>query len=99
MKINWVVRFKNKAFLATFCTHIVSFVFELLALFEVVPGITQNKVMEIINQILYFGSLIGILIDPTVDGLSDSNRGLSYIEPAPNCYEDPTTDDGASLVG
>ena len=39
MKINWTVRFKNKTFLAALLALVVSFVYDMLALFGIVPGV------------------------------------------------------------
>lgn len=81
MKINWKVRFKNKVFLTSFISLIVGFVYSMLALFDVFPSITKNNVLEIVNQLLTFLGLLGIIVDPTTEGFSDSNRAMSYDEP------------------
>ena len=81
MKINWKVRFKNKVFLSTFISLIVGFVFNMLTLFEVYPPFTENTVMTIVGQVLTFLGLIGVIVDPTTAGISDSNRAMSYDEP------------------
>ena len=80
-KINWKVRFKNKVWLGSFTSLIVGFVFSMLALFDVYPKVTQSLVMQIIDQVLTFLGLIGILVDPTTVGISDSNRAMTYEEP------------------
>ena len=81
MKINWKVRFKNKVFLTSFISLIVGFIYSMLALFDVFPSITKNNVIEIVNQILTFLGLLGIIVDPTTEGFCDSNRAMSYDEP------------------
>ena len=81
MKINWKVRFKNKIWLGSFLSLIVSFVYSMMGLFEVFPSVTRNSVLEIMNQILTFLGLIGVLVDPTTAGLSDSERAMGYTEP------------------
>ncbi len=81
MKINWKVRFKNKIWLGAFLSLIVSFCFSMLQLFDVYPVITENQIANILNQVLTFLGLIGVLQDPTTAGLSDSQRALSYDEP------------------
>ena len=81
MKINWKVRFKNKTWLATFLGLIIGFVYNILALFDVFPAITENAVMQIVGEVLTFLGLIGVLVDPTTEGLSDSNRAMNYEEP------------------
>ena len=80
-KINWKVRFKNKTWLTMFLSLIVGFVFNMLALFDVYPSFSKNQVTEIIAQILTFLGLIGVLVDPTTEGIYDSNRAMSYEEP------------------
>ena len=85
MKINWKVRFKNKVWLTSFISLVVGFVFNLLTLFDVVPAVTQNNVMMVVENILTFLGLIGVLVDPTTAGLSDSSRAMGYEEP----WQDP----------
>lgn len=80
-KINWKVRFKNKVWLASFIALIVSFVFTLLAMFDIYPKVTQNTILQVANQLLEFLALIGVIVDPTTEGLGDSQRALSYEEP------------------
>ena len=81
MKINWKVRFKNKIWLSSFLSLIVGFVYSMFALFDVFPTVTENTVCQVINQILTFLGLIGVLVDPTTAGLNDSQRALSYEDP------------------
>lgn len=81
MKVNWKVRFKNKTWLSMFLSLIIGFVFNLLKMFDVVPVVTENFVMQIVGQVLTFLGLIGVLVDPTTAGLNDSVRAMSYEEP------------------
>ena len=81
MKINFKVRFKNKTWLFMFLSLIIGFVFNLLKLFDVYPPFTENQVLNILNQLLTFLGLIGVLVDPTTAGLEDSNRAMEYEEP------------------
>ncbi len=81
MKINWMVRFKNKTWLTMFVSLIIGFVFNMLKLFDVVPVITENSVATIAAQVLEFLGLIGVLVDPTTVGVGDSNRAMTYVEP------------------
>ena len=81
MKINWRVRFKNKIWLGSFLSLIVSFVYSMLSMFDVFPDVTKNSVIELLNQVLTFLGLIGVLVDPTTAGLGDSERAMGYEEP------------------
>lgn len=81
MKVNWKVRFKNKVWLSSFICAVVAFVYNILGMFEIFPVITQNTVMQIVNEFLLLLSLIGVIIDPTTEGASDSIRAMNYEEP------------------
>ena len=81
MKVNWKVRFKNRIWLSSFICTIISFVYNILGMLDVFPFITQNAVVQIVNEVLLFLSLIGVIADPTTEGLGDSQRAMSYDEP------------------
>ena len=81
MKLNWKVRFKNKVWLGSFLSLIVGFVYSMLALFDVFPQVTQNLVVQLLNQVLTFLGLIGVIVDPTTAGVGDSDRAMTYVEP------------------
>ena len=81
MKLNWKVRFKNKVWLGSFFSLVVGFVYSLLALFDVFPAVTQNLVVQLLNQVLTFLGLIGVIVDPTTAGVGDSDRAMGYEEP------------------
>lgn len=87
MKINWKVRFKNITWLTTFISLIIGFIFNVLKMFDVVPFITQNDIMEVVSQVLTFLGLVGVLVDPTTAGIGDSERALGYEEPWEDCPE------------
>ena len=81
MKINWKVRFKNKVWLGSFCSLIIGFLYSMLALFDVFPQVTESIVLQLLNQVLTFLGLIGVIVDPTTAGLGDSERAMGYAEP------------------
>ena len=79
--MNWKVRFRNKTWLGLFLALIIGFVFNVLKLFDIVPVVTENAIMNIVAQVLEFLGLIGVLVDPTTAGVGDSNRAMTYTEP------------------
>ena len=81
MKLNWKVRFKNKVWLGSFLSLIVGFAYSMLALFDVFPEETESRVLQLVNQVLTFLGLIGVIVDPTTAGIGDSDRAMSYAEP------------------
>ncbi len=81
MKINWKVRFRNRLWLWSFLSAVTAMLFGFLSLCGIILPLSQNTVLGILYQILSILSLLGVLIDPTTQGLSDSNRAMSYKEP------------------
>lgn len=79
--MNWKVRFKNRVWLASFIALIVSFVYQVLSMLDVAPGVTQDAVMQTVNIVLMLLSMLGVLIDPTTTGITDSRRAMSYTKP------------------
>ena len=75
MKINWTVRLKNKVWLATFLSFIVSTVYQWLGYFDI-GGEAGESFIGL--QVL---SLLGLIVDPTTAGVADSQRALGYEEP------------------
>nr|MBR4280918.1 phage holin [Clostridia bacterium] len=78
MKINWRVRLRNRVWLATLLATLCSFVFDVLALFDVAGTITQDSVMQAITALLTLLTALGVIIDPTTQGASDSDRAMEY---------------------
>lgn len=81
MKINWKVRFKNKTWLITFLITILAFIYQILGMFDIVPPITQDMATQLITIIINMLVAIGVVIDPTTAGTSDSEDALKYQEP------------------
>jgi phi LC3 family holin len=81
MKINWKVRFKQPVFITTFTTLVLTFVYNLLAMFEIVPSISQDMVMNVVIAVVQLLAGIGVLVDPTTKGVKDSERAMGYTEP------------------
>lgn len=75
--LNLKIRLKNKTFIITMMTTIIAFVYQMLAQFEVVPKITQDQTMQVLMLIVNILAGLGILVDPTTDGVKDSERVLN----------------------
>lgn len=78
MKINWKVRLRNKTWLASVLALIVSFAYDLLAMLDVVPPLSQDWLMSLIQTLLTLLTALGVVIDPTTDGAADSDRAMGY---------------------
>lgn len=77
MKINLKVRMKNKTFVITMLTTVIAFIYQILAMFEIVPKITQDQTIQVLMLIVNILAGFGILVDPTTDGVKDSDRVLN----------------------
>ena len=75
MKINWKLRFKNKATLA-------AIVATALLLAQQLGFKLPDNINDVANTALTLLVLIGVISDPTTAGVSDSSRALTYTEPS-----------------
>ncbi len=82
MKINWKVRFRNRIWLLTFIAGALAFTYKVLDTFGIVPRIEQEALKELADSLVYILMLLGIVIDPTTKGTTDSNLAMSYTKPA-----------------
>ena len=78
MKLNWKARFKNKTFVVSFVTLIVAFVYQMLGLFGIVPSISESSIVNVVTIVINILATFGVLVDPTTNGVSDSDRALTY---------------------
>ena len=81
MKINWKVRIRNKTWLAALLALIVSFVYDLLAMWDIVPAVSEDWLMSLVQTVLTVLAMLGVVIDPTTQGVADSDRAMLYDEP------------------
>lgn len=87
MKINWLVRIKNKAFwvaLIPAALLLIQTVATLLG-FSLDLGDVGDKLLAVVNAIFGVLVILGVVVDPTVEGMSDSARAMQYQEPPENC--------------
>ena len=78
MKINWKIRLKNKAFITTMSVLILTFAYQILSMLDIVPRVTQDTATELIMMIVNALGMLGVLVDPTTAGVSDSERAMTY---------------------
>ena len=78
MKINLKARLKNKAFLVSASALIISFVYHIPAIFDIVPSHAESEIVEIAGIAINLLAVLGVIIDPTTEGISDSDRALTY---------------------
>ena len=81
MQINWKLRFQNKTTLVALITLIVTFIYQLLGLFGVVPSISQDSITNFLMIVVNLLSALGVVVDPTTSGVSDSTNAMTYDSP------------------
>ena len=79
--INWKLRFQNKATLWAIAGLLVNLVYRILDAAGVVPVFSADFVLEIIADFLTLLGLLGVIVDPTTDGVGDSVRAMGYEQP------------------
>lgn len=79
--VNVKVRLKNPVFLLTFLAAVVAFIYQMLGMFEIVPKVSEDQIIQIISLVINILTALGILVDPTTKGVGDSERALGYDEP------------------
>ena len=79
--INWKLRFKNKTTLAAMAGAVATFIYQMLSLLGVTPKISQDTVVQLVSLIINVLVALGIVVDPTTHGISDSEQALTYKEP------------------
>ena len=83
MTVNWLVRFKNKNFWLSLIPSVLLLVQAVAAVFGYTLNLGDfgNKLLAVVNALFAVLAVLGVVNDPTTDGLSDSNRAMTYEEP------------------
>lgn len=83
--INWKVRFKNRVFWITIIPLVILLVQQVLGIFGVqlhLEGV-QKQLVAVVGTVFAILSLLGVSVDMTTEGISDSDRAMTYKEPYP----------------
>lgn len=86
MKINWLVRLKNKAFWLSIIPATLLLVQTVAAVmgFQLDFGDISEKLIAVVNAVFVVLSILGIVTDPTTAGISDSEQAMTYTSPKEN---------------
>lgn len=81
--INWTVRFKNKNFWMAVIPAVLLLVQTVAAVFGYTLdlGDIGNKLIAVVNAVFGVLVVLGVVVDPTTAGISDSNRAMNYKKP------------------
>ena len=81
--INWKVRIKNKVFWIALIPAVLLLIQTGCSVFgvELDFGDLQDNLIALINAVFAVLAILGIVADPTTEGLYDSKRAMTYEEP------------------
>ena len=72
--INWRLRFQNKATLLAIASTVI-------LLIQQLGFKLPDNIADVVNTFLTLLVLLGVINDPTTQGISDSPKALTYTEP------------------
>lgn len=81
--INWTVRLKNKAFWLSLIPATLLLVQVIAAVFGYTLDLGDfgNKLIDVVNALFAVLAILGIVTDPTTEGVSDSKQAMTYDTP------------------
>ncbi|KOS62780.1 phage holin [Lysinibacillus agricola] len=82
MRINWKIRLQHKPFLLAIFSLILLLAQQVAAIFGYdLTSAMSEQLTSVLNTVLSILVLMGIVVDPTTRGTSDSQRALMYRRP------------------
>ncbi|MCR8907669.1 phage holin [Thermophilibacter sp. ET337] len=81
--INWQVRIKNKQFWLTLIPAALLLVQVVAAVFGITIDLGElgNRLLDVVNAVFAVLVILGVVTDPTTEGVGDSIRALGYEKP------------------
>ena len=81
--INWKVRLKSKAFWLAVIPAILLLVQTVAAVFGYTLdfGVLEGQLLDVVNAVFLVLTILGIVVDPTTAGWSDSSLAMTYDAP------------------
>ena len=92
MNINWKVRIKNRAFWLAIIPATLLLAQAVLALFGVTWDYTvvSEQLVGIVNALFVVLAILGVVTDPTTEGMCDSEQAMGY--DCPKCDDEEGSD-------
>lgn len=81
--INWQVRIKSRQFWLSLIPAVLLLVQVVAAVFgfELDLGDIGNRLLDVVNALFAVLAILGIVVDPTTEGVGDSAQALTYTRP------------------
>ena len=82
--INWKVRIKNDKFWIALIPAVLLLIQAVAAVFGFNLDLSElgNRLLDVVNALFAVLAIMGVVVDPTTEGISDSERALNYDRPA-----------------
>lgn len=89
--INWKVRIKNKLFWCELIPALALVVQAVASVFgwELDFSTTVGKLLGVVDAVFALLVILGIVVDPTTEGVRDSKLAMTYDDPKPYEKEPP----------
>ncbi len=83
--INWKVRGKQKWFWTAIIPAALVLVSKVAAVFGFTIDLSDMgaKLLDVVEAVFMILGILGIVVDPTTEGLRDSKQAMTYEEPKP----------------
>lgn len=83
MNINWKVRLKSKTFWLSAIPALLLLVQVVAAVFgfDLDLGLLGERLLAVVNALFAVLTIIGVVADPTTEGIGDSAQAMTYEEP------------------
>lgn len=88
-KINFVARAKNKLFWLALIPAVILLVQMVAALFgwQLDLQDLQGKLLAVIDALFALLVVLGVVVDPTTEGVGDSDQAMTYTAPKKSSHE------------
>ena len=83
--INWKARIKQKYFWISIIPAVLLLITQICAVFgvQVDTTVISEQLLAIVNTIFVILAILGIVVDPTTEGVTDSALAMTYESPKP----------------
>ena len=79
--MNLKLRLQNKSTLVALVAAIVALVYQVLGMAGIVPKVGEDEVTGLFGLLINILVMLGIVVDPTTQGIGDSDRAKQYDMP------------------
>lgn len=94
--MNLKLRLKNKATLLALVLAVVTCIYQVCGILGIVPPVSGDTVTQLIGVLANLLVGLGVLVDPTTAGVTDSTQAMAYDAPRSDldeCHADDGRDE------